>query len=100
MNIDVIQAIGSATAPAAQAASVQRGSGGEGFSDMLEGLIKNADQAQKQSDQLVESLASGEPTDVHHVVLAMSQADLSFRTLLEVRNRLVEAYREIQRMPV
>jgi flagellar hook-basal body complex protein FliE len=90
----VIDNIGALGAPASGARP------STGFGDLLNRMVANADSAQKESDALVESLARGEPTDVHQVVLALSQADVTFRTLLEVRNRLVEAYQEIQRMPV
>lgn len=74
--------------------------GGAKFSDLLGGLVKDADAQQKNSDALVQGLAKGEPVDVHQVVMALTEADLSFRTLLEVRNRLIEAYQEVQRMQV
>jgi flagellar hook-basal body complex protein FliE len=63
-------------------------------------MIENASGAEAKSDQLVEALAKGEPTDVHSVMVAMTEAELAFRTVVEVRNRLIEAYQEIQRMPV
>ena len=75
-------------------------SGGARFADLLGNLVKGADTAQKNSDALVSGLAKGEPVDVHQVVMALTEADLSFRTLLEVRNRLIEAYQEVQRMQV
>lgn len=74
--------------------------GAGSFGDLLKGLVEEANDQHASSDQLVESLAKGEPTDVHRVMMAMTEADLSFRMLLEVRNRLVDAYQEIQRMPV
>jgi flagellar hook-basal body complex protein FliE len=49
---------------------------------------------------MVKSLAQGEITDVHEVMLAMTRADLSFRMMLEVRNKLLEAYQEVMRMQV
>lgn len=75
-------------------------SGGVGFGDLFAKLVNNANGTQAHSDQLVESLAKGEPTDVHQVMVALTEAELAFRTVLEVRNRLIEAYQEVQRMPV
>ena len=43
---------------------------------------------------------AGEEVDLHTVLLEMQKADTSFRTLVQVRNRLIEAYKEIMRMPV
>lgn len=74
--------------------------GGGSFGDMFSKLIENASGAESKSDDLVKALAKGEPTDVHSVMVALTEAELAFRTVLEVRNRLVEAYQEIQRMPI
>jgi flagellar hook-basal body complex protein FliE len=46
----------------------------------------------------VKDYASGEMTDIHQVMIAAEEANLSFQLLMEVRNRLVESYREIMRM--
>lgn len=73
---------------------------GAKFSQLLEGLVQDANSAQKNSEALVQGLARGEPVDSHQVITALTEADLSFRTLLEVRNRLIEAYQEVQRMQV
>lgn len=75
-------------------------SAGAGFNDLLSGLISEANVTAGHSDQLVEQMAKGEPTDIHSVMVAMTEADLSFRMLVEVRNKLIDAYQEIQRMPV
>ena len=44
--------------------------------------------------------SKGKVDDVHEVMLAMTRADLSFRMVLEVRNKLVEAYQEVMRLNV
>ena len=75
MSIEAVRgldSLASTFAPAGAAPSGARPA--TGFSDLLHGLVENADKAQKQSDALVESVAKGEPTDVHQVVLALSQA--------------------------
>lgn len=71
-----------------------------GFGDLLTGMIKNVEDANKQADQAVQGLLTGEASDVHSVMLAVNKADLSLRLALEVRNKLVEAYQEIMRMSV
>lgn len=73
---------------------------GSKFTQLLEGLVQDANTAQKHSEALVQGLARGEPVDSHQVITALTEADLSFRTLLEVRTRLIEAYQEVQRMQV
>ena len=43
---------------------------------------------------------SGESRDLHTTVIAMQKADLSFQMMMQVRNKIVQAYQEIMRMPV
>ena len=54
----------------------------------------------KDSDKAVESLVTGKAESVDEVMMAVEKADLAFRSLLAVRNKLVDAYKEISRMPV
>ncbi|MCL2146928.1 MAG: flagellar hook-basal body complex protein FliE [Synergistaceae bacterium] len=64
---------------------------------MKESLIKVND-LQMESDKLVEKLATGDVEDISEVVLASSRAELAMRMLMEVRNKLVEAYQQISRI--
>ncbi|MEE9391622.1 MAG: flagellar hook-basal body complex protein FliE [Planctomycetota bacterium] len=72
----------------------------EGFGDMLKGMISDTEGMQKEADQAVHQLMTGEKQNVHEVMLSMAKADVSFRMMLEVRNKLVEAYQEVMRMQV
>jgi len=72
--------------------------GGGGFGAALEQAIGQVDAAQKQADAAVSGFAAGKVKDVHEVVLALQQADLSLRLALEVRNKVVEAWQDVSRM--
>jgi len=72
----------------------------DGFDDTLKDLIRETDELQKDSEQVLDDFTSGKVEDVHQVMVAMSRADLSFRMMLEVRNKLVEAYQEVMRAQV
>lgn len=74
--------------------------GGVGFGRVIDQLLSDANSQQVQADQAVQELAVGRADNVHDVMLAVAKADLSFRMILEVRNRLTEAYQEIMRMQV
>jgi len=71
--------------------------GGE-FKEILGNLISDVDQAQKSADLSLESLAKGESTSIQDVVMKMEEADLSFKLMKEVRNKLLDAYKEIMQM--
>ena len=73
---------------------------GASFSDLLSGVVKEANMDQTKADEAVKKLVSGENTDVHQVMLAMEQARLSLMMVVDVRNKMVEAYQELSRMPV
>lgn len=70
------------------------------FSEVIGDLVKDVDQMQKTAEATTEKLVSGELEDVHQAVVAMEEAQTSFRLLMEVRNKMVEAYREIMKTQV
>lgn len=74
--------------------------GSRGFGSMLDRLVRETDEMQKSSDSAIRELGAGKTDDLHSVMLAMSKADLSFKLMLEVRNKLLEAYQEVMRLQV
>jgi flagellar hook-basal body complex protein FliE len=84
-------------APSAPADPTQPASG---FASVLNGLLANNAAANNAANDAVAALATGEAQDLHTVSLAVAQADLSFRLILELRNRLTDAFQEVTRMQV
>lgn len=76
------------------------GSGGEAFGKLLHELLSSNTQANDKANQAIASLATGDAQDVHTVSLAVIQADLSFRLIMELRNRLTTAYQEVMSMQI
>ena len=70
------------------------------FGKTLMDKIQETDQLQKASDTATQELATGKSRNLHETVLAMEMADTSLRLLVTVRNKALEAYQEIMRMPV
>lgn len=68
----------------------------ETFGDMLSSL----NQSQLNTDALITKLAQGENVDLHTVMIGMEENNVNFNVALGIRDRLVEAYREIMRMQV
>jgi flagellar hook-basal body complex protein FliE len=83
--------------PAGAAARVPTGDSPP-FADVVSRFIGDANAQQLQLDQVTERFATGQTDNVHEVVVAAAKADLSFRLVLEIRNRLIESYQEIMRM--
>lgn len=73
---------------------------GSGFSDLFGKLLNEANQPHVNADHSLQELVKGNTDNVHDVVLSMAEADIAFRFVLEIRNRLVESYQEIVRMQV
>ena len=78
----------------------QAGEAGPSFADALAKSIEEVNHLQKEADQAIEKLASGESQNVHGAMLAVNKADTAFRMTMQVRNKIVEAYQEVMRMQV
>ncbi|OQW45515.1 MAG: flagellar hook-basal body complex protein FliE [Nitrospira sp. HN-bin3] len=76
------------------------GPGGPGFVDSLKSAIGNVNDAQREAGRAVDALMTGETQDIHRTMVALQQADVSFQLMMQVRNKLVAAYEEIQRMQI
>ncbi len=72
----------------------------ETFGRLLAQAVEDLNRVNAQANEAMARLAAGEPVELHDVMIAMEQADLSLRLALQVRNKLIEAYQEIQRMQV
>jgi len=75
---------------------VSRGSSG-GFADELGKALAAVDEVQLEGDRQAAELATG-GGNLHETALALETADISMRTAVKVRNKLVDAYQEIMRM--
>lgn len=78
----------------------QGGSGSTSFIDVLKESIKETNEAQKTADKMAVEVASGKSENLHETMLAMTQSELAFDLMVQVRNRALEAYNEVMRMPV
>ncbi|MDH5669466.1 MAG: flagellar hook-basal body complex protein FliE [Nitrospira sp.] len=75
-------------------------SGATGFMDSLKTAIGKVNDVELQAGRAVDALMTGESQDIHRTMVALQQADVSFQLMMQVRNKLVTAYEEIQRMQV
>jgi len=67
------------------------------FKDLLQGAIEDVNKLQNDSDTQIKDLMTGKSQDLNATVMAVQQADTSFRMMMSVRNKIIEAYKEIQR---
>jgi flagellar hook-basal body complex protein FliE len=93
------------TSPLAQLKDFQQKAGktaeGDGkFAELLSNALKQVNELQGSSDQEINRILAGDIKDVHSAMIAIQKAGLSFQMLMQVRNKLVEAYQEVMRMQV
>ncbi len=71
-----------------------------GFAERLGELVGGVDELFDHSGEVQRQFFTGEATDVHEVMVAGQEAGLAFALMIEVRNKLVDAYQELSRMQV
>ena len=71
-----------------------------GFTDSLQQAISKANDIQLAADQATEALMTGQTQNIHQTMVALQEADVSFQLMMQIRNKLVSAYEEIQRMQI
>ncbi len=70
------------------------------FSDYLNSTLDQVINADKKSESAIEKLNTGEAENMHQVMLAVSEADISMRMLVQVRNKALDAYDNIMQMQI
>lgn len=71
-----------------------------GFGDALKTALDQVNDLQSKSSEISAAYERGETTDIAAVMLARQQASIGFEATLQVRNRLLSAYKDIMNMPV
>ena len=95
MSIDRI-----GTAPGLPAAPpVSRPNAEKGFGDALSALVGSADGASGDANAAVGRMLEG-TGDVHEAVIALQKADTMLQLTVQIRNKIVQAYQDIMRMPI
>lgn len=72
----------------------------DSFSKALENGVKNLNETQMDSKRKVETFASGGNIDVHTVMIAAEKANLNMQLALQLRNKLVMAYKEVSKLQI
>lgn len=98
MSVTPLSSSMASSALAASSAQPAAAPGLGGFSRVLSQFLNDASGQQAHAEQAVQNLVAGRSENVHNVMLSMARADLSFHLVLELRNRLSDAYQEIMRM--
>jgi flagellar hook-basal body complex protein FliE len=101
--VDQIKAIAFPTVSVVEQAAGSHAESGvrsSGFMDSLQQAISHANDIQLEANQATEALMTGQTQNIHQTMVALQEADVSFQLMMQIRNKLVSAYEEIQRMQV
>jgi flagellar hook-basal body complex protein FliE len=71
-----------------------------GFSEMFEKFVRGVDQKKKISAQATQDLILGKSDNIHEAMVKSEESKLAFNLMIEVRNKLVDSYKELMRMQV
>ena len=73
---------------------------GGSFKDLLMKNLEEVDRLQKDADVAFQRLVTGQQQNVTEVLSAVQKADLAFKTLMQIRNKLIDAYDELRQMRI
>ena len=76
----------------------QQDDGNGGFSAVLKNALSQVDQLSGGAEQQIGNLVSGGSSDVSSVMIAVEKADIAFQLMMQVRNKIVSAYQDIEKM--
>ncbi|HHZ87540.1 MAG TPA: flagellar hook-basal body complex protein FliE [Chromatiaceae bacterium] len=103
-RVDVDQVLGQMRAMAAQAQNKPAQSNdtqGPGFGDLLKNSINKVNDVQSQAGAMAKAFETGQgEVDLSQVMVQLQKANVSFQAMVQVRNKLVDAYKDIMSMPL
>jgi flagellar hook-basal body complex protein FliE len=73
-------------------------SAGSSFASVLSNAVHTVDQLHNSAADQVSNLLQGGGADVNNVMIAVEKADVSFQLMMQVRNKIVSAYQDIEKM--
>lgn len=99
--MDTLSSIGStAPLPLRPPDSSDTSQAKKGFGDILTSTIQQVNNDQLGGDQAIQKLQAGDASHLHEVMIAVEEADISLRMLVQMRNKALQAYDEIMRMQI
>ena len=95
-NINSIANVGTADL-LKQKSKLENPTGGNAFANQLKSALNEVNELQETKELAVADLATGQVKDLHQAAIAIGKAELSMKLMLEIRNKALNAYKEIGR---
>jgi flagellar hook-basal body complex protein FliE len=70
------------------------------FKETLDGFLNDVNKLQKDAEVSTQKLMTGDMESIHQMMVALEEASTSFQLMMEMRNKILEAYREVMRMQI
>jgi flagellar hook-basal body complex protein FliE len=90
--------IGAVTSLFGPVSSSTATAGDSGFSGVLKSALAQVNSMQNEASRQVNTLVSGGSADLGHVMISVEKADVAFQLMMQVRNKIVGAYQDIEKM--
>jgi flagellar hook-basal body complex protein FliE len=87
-----------APAEAATPQGADKATDGGQFASVLKDSLSEVNRLQQKADASITALATTGKTSLHDTMIAMEEASVSFKLMMQVRNKIVEAYQEVMRI--
>jgi len=88
---------GTSTADLLKQKGVTDSAGGEIFAEKLKSALNEVNKLQEGSEKAIGDMATGQVKDLHQAALSISKAETSMKLMLEIRNKALNAYKELGR---
>ena len=85
---------------AADSRNQARGPESSSFEGLLKQSLQSVNELQHKANQAIDALASGRQNDIHNTMIAMEKADVAFKLIMQIRNKVISAYETIMRTQV
>lgn len=72
----------------------------DSFANVLKEAVNGVNQEQLAGEQAINNYVSGKDTNLHNTLISLEKADISFKLMMQVRGKLVDAYQQIMRTSV
>lgn len=83
-----------------QLGSVSSASPGKSFADTFHDAVHEVNKLQKQADKGMQDLSTGKTDNIPEVMMAAEKADIALKLMVQVRNKIIDAYHEVMKMQV
>ncbi|ABC76850.1 flagellar hook-basal body complex protein FliE [Syntrophus aciditrophicus] len=83
-----------------QKVEIEPAEGKVSFSDVLRNTIQDINKLQSDADEAISGVQVHDTGSIHEAMIALEKASISFQTMMQVRNKIIDAYQEVMRMQV